>query len=395
VFDPHWDRLADVQWKWMQRRCIERLATEPFMQLQCPPGYGKSFLIRCLAKLLPKAKIVVTTPALDVLEQLHKDLAVGIPHVGLVTSRRKSRGPRVNCYSTGSLHLCEEAPDILIVDEVHELGTDHFMEKLATGPFGQARHLGFSANAGERPDGSWFELEGFFGPVLIKLPYQACVDHGAVVPIEVHWRDVVMDKDPAAKVESRTSKLRHGIWRNRKRNELIAKDAMSFGDEQVLISVDVIEHAMELKKLLPDFEVCYSEAGMKPWEHAEYAKQGLLSEEMMSRERRGSLKEGFSSGRIRKAIATTIWKRGVDFKGLQVLIRADAGASLISDTQIPGRTSRLNAAAGKTSSIVIDYLDQFGSYFRDRAGVRRRNYKSHGWKQVMPSGGSPRQRTLL
>jgi superfamily II DNA or RNA helicase len=395
VFTPQWDRLADVRWRWMQKRCVERLATEPYMQLKCPPGYGKSFLIRCLAKLLPKARIVVTTPALDVLDQLHNDLSRHLPNVGLINSRRKSRGTRINCYSSGSLHLCEEAPDIIIADEVHELGTDHYFEKFATGPFSLSRHLGFSANAEDRSDGAWFELEGFFGPVLINLGYQACVEHGAVVPISVHWRDVVMDRDPAAELQNRTAKLRHGIWRNRHRNELIAADGRSFDDQQVLITVDVIEHAIELKKLLPEFELCYSEAGLSADEHAALAAQGVLSEEMMSRERRGSLKTNFSSGKLRKAIATTVWKRGVDFKGLGVLIRADAGASLISDTQIPGRTSRLDPTTGKEASLIVDYLDQFGQYFRERAGVRRRNYASHGWSQIMPGSSTPRQRSLL
>lgn len=398
TFQPHWDRLAGVEWKWMQQRCIQRLVTEPYMQLKCPPGYGKSFLLYCLAKVLPKAKIVVSTQSVDVLEQLHAELASRLPDVGLVTGASKRFGRRINCVSGKSLHRVVEPPDLLIVDEVHECGTDDYMEKFASAAFRFARHIGLSANAGQRPDGAWFELEGFFGPVLIDLSYQDCVKHGAVVPIEVHWRDVVMDKDPASGLTNRVEKLRSGIWCNRFRNNLIARDARSFGDRQVLISVDVIEHALQLKRELPHYTLCYSEDGLSESERQRAIKNKLLPEDepVMTRERRRQLKSSFEHGTLKHVIATTVWKRGVDFKSLEVLIRADAGASLISDTQIPGRTSRLSQATSKTSSIVVDYLDQFGSFFRERANVRRRNYKEHGWTQCLPGNGSnPRQRSLL
>jgi len=288
--------------------------------------------------------------------------------------------------------------DLLLVDEIHEFGTDDYFEKLSSASFRFARRWGFSANVGDRSDNADFELEGAFGPCVAHLTYPDCVAHKCVVPIEIHWSDCNMNHDPTVGARSEVDQERAAIWQNDYRNGLIARDARKYVEEgnQVLISVRTIEHAMFLKRKLPDFELCYSQDGFNDdQERLEWFKrEGFISENepKMTLDRRRKLKKLFEGGKLRKVIANTVWKRGVDFRKLQVLIRADAESSCISDTQIPGRTSRICDETGKETSIVRDYRDQFCERWRNRAYRRAEHYREIGWRQLFPQRKGHRRR---
>ena len=531
AFKTYWDRMEqDTGWRWGQRECVQEIARKQCGRIACPPGWGKSFIIRQLCRLWPHARIGVTTHAVDVVEQLHEDLSAFLPNVGLICGRRKLRGDRVTVYSGKSLHYIDEPLDVLFVDECvtgdakistpsgfvrledvtvgvevmcydgqkvvvrpvtkvwsrgpksilrlitstgrsirctenhpvlvatgcarswvpagklrpghsilclalesmvrllggvtqevllsigrlaqkedvydieveehhnffangllvhncHEWATDDYLKRLAIPELKYARKYGFSATQTERPDAAHFELEGPLGPVIVDISYQEGVEHGCVVPIEVRWHDVEMTVDPVGGCVEPTARERQGLWRNMVRNEIIQAAARGFDDEhQVLISVDTVEHAMFLKGLLPEYTLCYSPAGLEPQEREWYIQGGLIEsdEPEMTALRRRQLKTAFERGGLKKVIATTVWKRGVDFKLLSTLIRADGKNSPVSDYQIPGRTSRICAEVGKQKGMVLDFKDQFNGTFKRRAQDRRRNYESRGWVQIDP-----------
>lgn len=395
AFKEYWDRLDRTGWRWGQRECVQKIARRQCGRIACPPGYGKSFLIRQMCRLWPHARIGVTTHAVDVVEQLHEDLSAFLPNVGLICGRRKLRGDRITVYSGKSLHRIDGPLDVLFVDESHEWATDDYLRRLAMPELKYARKYGFSATQKERPDEAHFELEGPFGPMIVEISYQEGVEHGCVVPIEVRWHDVEMTADPVGDSVGPATRERYGLWRNLIRNEIIQAAAREFGNEhQVLISVDTVEHAVFLKELLPEYTLCYSSAGLEPQEREWYVQQGLIKEDEpeMTPARRRQLKSAFERGELKKVIATTVWKRGVDFQLLSTLIRADGKNSPVSDYQIPGRTSRICAEAGKKMGMVLDFKDQFNGSFKRRAQDRRRNYKSRGWTQIDPPKRTSRRR---
>ena len=88
----------------------------------------------------------------------------------------------------------------------------------------------------------------------------------------------------------------------------------------------------------------------------------------------------FASCKIMKAIATPIWREGVDFVELYALIRADGMSSPIPSTQIPGRLSRVHA--DKPSGVLIDFDDQFSMWAGRRATNRIDHYIKHGWAMI-------------
>lgn len=270
----------------------------------------------------------------------------------------------------------------LLVHNCHEWATDDYIFRIVR-YYPLARRYGFTANQPEdRTDGMGFELEGVLGPPLIDIDYQSAVEKDCVVDVRVRWLDMTMAENPIEDVKNDVARARHGIWRNSFRNQRIADVARQYSKQQVLIVVDTVEHACYLKKHLPEFELCYSEVGLDAERRERYVAQKLIPADMplMTSVRRQQLKKDFETGKLRKVIATSIWNRGVNFRKLSVLIRADAKATAISDVQISGRLSRLSD--DKPYGLLIDCRDQFDHGYQKKALTRRRNYAKMGWKQT-------------
>lgn len=388
VFKPYWDRLFDpakgIELRPGQDEALIKVLSNQCGRLGCPPGWGKSFLISMIGLLLPKARIDVITKRVDVLQQrIFPDLRLNLPSVGIICSKQKVYDRRIMCISAGSIHRADGKADIVIADECHELAADSYAEKLAV--YDNARMFGLSATHDMRLDNKDMRVEAMFGPLLYEMPYEEAQQHGMVVPIRVHWTDVIMDMNPASEFDETVDRKRFGIWCNQYRNELIAADARKYDDDtQVLITCETIAHMLHLKKLLPDYEVVYAEKGLDPLKRRRYVREGLIPSDFphMTRERRDKLTRDFETGKLKKAICNQVWNVGVDFRNLGVLIRADAGGSPTNDIQIPGRASRV--IEGKDYSVIHDYRDQFDNGFHRKAESRRRIYEKQGWSQVMP-----------
>ena len=400
VYVPRWERLKQFGYELRpgQDEFLVELFSNPCGRFRCPPGYGKSTLIGFVGVLCPKATIDVVTKRVSVLrERIYPELCQMLPDVGIVGGGMNQTGHRVMLYTAGSAHHSPGTSDFLLCDEAHELVADEISQKMIR--WTRSRNYGFSASH-ERLDHKEMRGEGIFGPIVYDMPYEEAQGHGMVVPIEIHWTPVVMDIDPAEDADD-VRRKRLGLWTNGYRNGLIVQDAHRYDpDVQTLITCDVLEHAVHLKKLLPEFTLVHAENGMSFSERGRYIRDGYLQEDepYMTSERRQELTHKFETGSLKKVICTTVWNVGVDFTKLQVLIRAGGGGSPVNDTQIPGRVSRVNVALGKTAGIVHDYMDQFDSSLRRHAKTREANYAAHGWKQHFPERvkkRSPIQRLLF
>ena len=91
-----------------------------------------------------------------------------------------------------------------------------------------------------------------------------------------------------------------------------------------------------------------------------------------------AMRRDFETGVLRKVI-TTVWKEGVDFSFLEVLIRADGMTGEIPNTQIVGRLSRNSQ---KSTGILVDFIDQYGEWFENRSRTRMEQYSDKGWNIV-------------
>jgi superfamily II DNA or RNA helicase len=396
VFNPDWDRVFRfAELRYGQDKFILKAAAHQCGRFSCPPGYGKSFLIALMAQAFPKAKIDVTTTSAGVARNLYSELLGMMPNVGLIGGGKHNKGKRVQVYCSASLHHSDYDADFMFADEVHELAADRYAESLAR--YQQTRMFGFSATHDMRLDNKDMRLEGVFGPIVYHLENKKCVEEGLIVPISILWRPVVMDSSPCEGMTD-TERMKYGIWRNKYRNSLIAKDAAYFYKKglQVLIAVRTVEHLVHLKKEFKELGInlplVYAETGMEERDRKRYLSWGLIDDDepYMTTKRRKQQEVDFKSGEMKIAACNSVWDTGMNFPQLQALVRGDALGSAILDTQLPGRTSRLDD--DKYAGVVIDYMDQFDPHFAAKAKARESNYKRNDWEQIKPQASKSKFR---
>lgn len=383
-FAEDWDNvLRNFEFRAGQEEALVKIASSERGIIGASVGYGKSYLFSAICLLYPNARIVITTRRKDLVEGTRNLLSKYIPNIGQVGGGQKQIN-RITVCTADSLHrLNPDDVDLLLADEVHELASPKHSAALAK--FRYCRMYGFTATPSGRMDNADVKLESLFGEVIYTMSYAQAVALGLVVPIHVKWIDVRSDVNPAHNLRD-VPRSRHGIWRNRVRNQAIADEARQHNDDsQVLIMVTTFDHAVHLRQYLPEFTLCYAERSDDE-AFNRFVKSGMLPEDepIMTSTRRQLLRKQFENGELKKVIATDVWSTGVNFHQLSVIIRADARSSEIMDSQIPGRVCRLSDDTGKQFGLLVDCLDQFDPGFMAAARKRRRNYEAKEWTQELP-----------
>jgi hypothetical protein len=130
--------------------------------------------------------------------------------------------------------------------------------------------------------------------------------------------------------------------------------------------------------------------------HGETSSDGIVKNKyfnlapVTNKERR-NIYDQFASGKLRKVLSTYVYKQGVNFPELSVLICAGGGGSQIAAGQIPGRASR--NIPGKDEAYMVDFWHSWDTYLDDynksRPGPilrddqeRDKVYASLGFKRV-------------
>lgn len=384
AFNMDFERLNKViTLKNRQDDCLAAIMSSRDGLVVAPTGFGKSFMFSAICMAYPNAKIQIVTRRVDVMKRLYSSLSKVIPSVGMVGSGNH-RWSRVTLITADSMHRIshsgEQCADILLYDEAHEAVAASYQSEL--GKYLKTRKFGFTASPDGRMDGAHFLLEAIFGPRIFEMSYDEAVSAGLVVPINVEWINIDC-VNPCGDLTG-VPKERWGIWRNDDRNKAIADKAKEFAaEDQVLIMVKSVEHAVYLKQFLGDFKICYDT--MDPSDYDRYVKKGLINpvtDPPMTPAIREKMRVDFENGTLKKVISTDVWSTGVDFAQLSVLIRADARASKIVDIQAPGRVARKHDISGKQSGLVIDCMDSFDFSFMNRSKSRKLSYKKMGWKEV-------------
>jgi hypothetical protein len=380
-FKEDWDNvLRNFEFRAKQESCLLSVSSNDRGIIEAPTGFGKSFLYAAIGLLYPKANIAIITKRMDLVEGTRNHVLKYLPNIGQIGGGVKRRGRVTICSADSMHHLDADSCDIVVGEEAHELVAPSYSRGLAGFRF--ARMFGFTATPSGRIDNADKKLESLFGPIIFRMSYQEAVQYGLVVPIHVKWISCFMDTNPCQGLVE-VPRVRWGIWRNARRNQIIAEEANKFGpDEQVLIMVTTYDHAVHLRQYLPDFTLCHAERKDDD-AFDRFVKKGMLPEDepVMTSARRSLLRTQFETGELKKVIATDVWSTGVSFNALSVLIRADARGSTILDSQIPGRVCRLHAESDKQRGLVLDMIDEFDPGFREAARKRKRNYDTKGWTQ--------------
>jgi superfamily II DNA or RNA helicase len=383
---PDWKELdlesayTNYTFRPQQDECFQAILTRIHSELggvvDATVGFGKSDLIAPVAMAMPRAKIVVGVRKLDVVNKTVSQLRNYLPSVGQVDGQHKEFGHRITVYSMDSFEHFDGDADVAFFDEAHEIVAARYAPVLAE-RLDQCVPIAMTATTDSRADGADARMEALFGPVIFYLPYAAAESLGLVVPIRVIVHPVAC-KNPVAGVEDDVARKRHGIWRNRHRNRVIADVCARMPEEwQTLILVATVDHLAHLRQMMPHFVPVWAESSNEAAE--DFARRKLWPDfEKMTAKKRTWLHDDFKAGKIRKAIAT-IWDQGVSFDQLQALFWAKGGQSAVAATQGPGRVSRIDTASGKAYGEVHELDDQFDGRLHNNFLTRVRLYRKNGW----------------
>lgn len=367
----------------------------------CPTGFGKTYVMAALIRAFHHDDLqarntpltVLSVSDKDVARKNYEDLCQILPgrEIGLVMSGKTKWSDDIQVITMDSLHRIDhDSVGIFIADEVHTAATEKRAENISK--MRKALKWGVSATPDGRFDGGDITTEGLFGPLIVDIPYSYGVEVGALVPITVYYLPC---PEPACGMQqynsyvNRTTKVRHGIEGNIRLNKMVAEIINQTPDEHQLMAImPHLRQMNNLRQLLPGIPIVHGATT-----DTDLTSKGYMDIEPVSVKERDRLYQLMNSGEIRKILATYVYKQGVNFPNLNVMICPGGGGSKLVSGQIPGRASR--RIAEKDAAYIVDFVHPwdyarkgpkqrktYGPLYKDdksRAAV----YDKLGFKQVL------------
>lgn len=388
--EPDYSKIAGESLRAGQDVALAMISSLDCGIINTTTAWGKSYLISLVCKIYPTLNIVVTTGSTMVVSTLYDYLCKQLPgQVGYLYARgNTTHGKRVVVTTLKSLpNLAPEKVQLLLCDECHQVADNQAGRDISKFVF--CRRFGFSASP-IRNDGSRIVMEALFGPEILKMTYQESVDVGNVTPMK--YLMLPCPKGPTSLCDKQglddVFKKRFGYWCNQSRNREISRlvyDIKQVYEGQILIMVGSLEHAIQLHMLLPWFKVAHygatdlNEMKAKKFSNEKYANLDL-SQYKLTQKQLDIMRAAFAKGTLRYVICTKVFRQGVDFKQLAIIIRGDGDVSGVECIQIPGRVARL--ADGKEYCYLIDPDDTFSAWSRDRSASREKQYQEQQWEKI-------------
>lgn len=396
---PMMDKALEGLWD-IQKPIVEKALMGGGGVISAPTGLGKTVMAAAIIKAFDPEELIVrgtptcvfTCPERDInyknyLEfvKLFPDRQVGVCQSGVA----KVMTDDIMVVTLDSLNNIDmESVGVLICDEVHEGVSDTRVRNLVKAR--NAIKYGVSATPSGRCDNMDMVIEAVFGPVVSETLYSDGVEAGVLVPIKVIWVDTPEPPASYYSLQKRESKILHGIVRHDKRNRLIAEIIRSIPEgTQTLGITPTIEHMSGVRKHFPDVPVCHAETNCKS-----LTSRGIHNIPAISTATRKDIYKGMVDGTYDKMLSTYVYKQGVNFPGLKVMINMGGGGSEIASKQIPGRASRVSS--DKDIAYLIDFRHEWDR--EDRVGKqgpllsndrkRSKYYRDLGFEEVYAKDAS-------
>lgn len=332
--------------------------------ISCPCGFGKTHVIAALLNAFDRNELiyrntplsVVTAVDLDICRKNYEELKSILGKdrdVGLIMSGVKKHSDDIQVISLDSLHhLNPTEIGILAVDEAHMIATGKRTERIMA--VTKAAKWGFSATPTGRFDGGDLVTEGLLGPIIYESTYADGVKSGALVPCTVYWvkcPEPVVGIDRYLKYKTRMGKLNQGIELNRNLSRAVASLLDRIPDMyQTLAIMPHLQQMNEICAINRNIPIVHGETSDDKLKESGYRELHAVS-----KKEREDIYKRFESNELKKLMATYVYKQGVNFPSLSVMICPGGGGSAIVSGQIPGRASRAGVE-GKDRSYIIDFV---------------------------------------
>lgn len=326
----------------------------------CPTGFGKTHMIGAIVKAFPYSVLqlrgtpmtVIAAPDRDIVRKNYNDLIAILPErdVGIMMSGAKVKmSEDVMLVTLDSLHNlpCDDV-GVLILDEIHAAASDARSQSISS--FTKAMTWGMSATPTGRFDGRDLVTVGLAGPQVVSVTYADGVKCGALVPITVY---IVELPEPEMGIKrylnfsSRDGRYRHAVNKNPSQANEIAKIFLRAPESmQALGIMRFMEQMNFIAERAPTVEQVHGETAVDKMRQYPYLSA-------ISKKEREDKYNRMESGEIRRAMATHVYKQGVNFPELEIIINVGGGGSDIVTKQLVGRASR------KTDTKHMAYLIDF------------------------------------
>ena len=360
---PIWEQGLGAIAPNLCRSQLEGVATAlslGYGRISAPTGWGKTRVMAAILSAFNPQDLrdrhtplsAVVTPGVDVAEKNARELAELLPgrKISSIGGGKHGEAADIVVITPESLdNLDASMIGVLIYDEVHTLSESRANTVSAAH---KALKFGFSASCEGRFDNADKISEGVFGPIVYTCTYPQAVAEGRVVPIEVLWLEVPrpeLHANWSSSNLSRDARYRHGLWRNMPLHQKLGSLCKTLpADAQVLMIADKLEHVNYLlPELSPDTVQVHAKSDDIVGPRSRYGNITKIS----TKERRRIYKD-IESGAIKRIVSTGIYRQGVSFPQVAVVVNLGGGGSKIAAQQLPGRASR--HAEGKSTGLIVD-----------------------------------------
>lgn len=364
--EPDWG--ADLGWLYpYQRDAVEAVAKHGRGILKLATGGGKGEVITALPRFIP-ARWTILVHRTHLMRDLAKRFEARYgEQAGRIGDGEWSHR-RVTFATLGTLYErrnTEQAARLfsttqaILTDEAHVLPADTFSD-VARRFVSAYWRVGTTATPFGRSDSRSIYAIAELGPLLYDL------DAKDLIALETIARPSIRmvtcpHLDPAVLSLPWSKLYQTAIVENAWRNAMAVRAAVvSPGPRMVF--VQELRHGDILLEQLRN-------VGLR----ADYA-QGESS--LAKRE---AMIEDLCTGRRDALVATGVFNEGVNIRNLQTVVIAAGGKSPIAALQRVGRATRRDAATGKTTCTVWDFLDTGHPTLAGHARKRRQAYVSEGY----------------
>jgi superfamily II DNA or RNA helicase len=382
--------LPEPDWKAVRKIKLRDYQQEPTLDMifkgmddsgvvNAAGGFGKTFIQAITYAAWNSLNTILTIPLKQVALQTHKKFQMLFPdkHIGLVGDGKHDISNDITISTFRSLANCAlEKCELLLVDEMQSAGQETFQNALKQ--MRPRRIFGYSATTEGIFNNTDKLLKGLFGPDLIYFPYEDAEEAGAVVPGMVY-----MVKLPDFLIidnyNNFDAKLKHGIKRCDKRNELVGRACALIPDEwQTIVFIDhVKDHLIPMYKYMPK-ETKYL--------HRESSKKNVGAFALTAKQQNKTIEE-FSNNEFKILIASDAFRAGVDIPNCRVVVQASGGSSKVEVLQEAYRGSRILTPEQrekfglpeKTHFVLVDFMDNHDPTLEGMAKKRMQYYQEQGW----------------
>jgi hypothetical protein len=342
-------------------------------------GFGKTHIQAITYAAWNSLNTILAIPLKQVVLQTYEKFKAWFPdkHIGLMGDGNNDLSQDLTITTFKSLKNCSlEKCQLLLVDEMQSAGQDSF--QACVREMRPYRMFGFSATTEGLFNNADKLLKGMFGEDLIYFPYEDAEEAGAVVPGMVY----MIRMPDSLIIENYTSiesKIKHGIKRCDKRNELIGRTCGLIPKEwQTIVFIDhVKDHLVPMFKYMPKDT---------KFLHRESSKKNVGAFALSPKQQTKTIEE-FSNNEFQLLVASDAFRAGVDIPNCRVVVQASGGSSKVEVLQEAYRGSRILTEdqmkrfdlPPKTHFVLVDFMDNHDPTLEGMAKKRIKYYEEQGW----------------